>query len=477
MLFNSFLFLIFFLFVYIVYHSVSVKFKKIVLFFSSILFYSSWDYLNFNSNIPKFTVHFLIVICINYLFILLIRSSNDNLKKIYFAIIIIANICNLAFFKYFYFGAEIVSIFTSNPNFKKEVMEKIPIVLPIAISFYTFQIIAFVVDEYKNQISENANFLDFAVFILFFPQQLAGPILRANDFLPQLKNPVSKIKDEKIISGISLIGFGLLKKIALADSIAYLIDPVYSNPQVYSWQANLCAFFGFYFQLWGDFSGYSDMARGCGNLLGFDLAKNFTGPSFAQSFKEMWSRWHITLSSFLRDYIYFPLGGSKGSKFRTEFNGILTMVIGGLWHGANWNFIIWGLIIGLSLTIERQILDRFYFWKESRTKFALIFRFIIINLFYCFIAFIFRVQNLSDVSIFWNKLFTLSSSNEAKIVYESFIYLSLFFYILQFLEFKPNWLKDKIKSPVKILVLASLIMLFVISSLSNRQVQFYYFQF
>lgn len=477
MLFNSFIFLIFFLLVYTLYLFSKTNFKKYILFFSSILFYSSWDFLNFSSSIPRFTIHFLTVICLNYLFILLIRGSEGRLKKTYFIIIILLNISNLAFFKYFYFGAEILSIFTGNTNLKKEMMEKIPIILPIAISFYTFQIIAFVVDEYKNKIEEKASFLDFAIFILFFPQQLAGPILRANDFLPQLKNPIKEIDNERIISGISLIGFGLIKKVILADSIAFLIDPVYANPSGYTWNAVVCAFFGFYFQLWGDFSGYSDIARGCGKLLGFDLAKNFTGPIFSQSFKEMWSRWHITLSSFLRDYIYFPLGGNKGSKFRTEFNGILTMLIGGLWHGANWNFILWGLIVGISLTLERQFLDKFFFWRESKTKQAILFRFMIINLFLFLIAFIFRVQDLSDVKIFYNQLFNSSILKEPKFQTGSFVSLVLFSYILHFFEFKPDWLKNKIKSPVKFILVASILMLFIITNLSNRQVQFYYFQF
>ena len=474
MLFNSFLFLIFFLLVYCLYHAVQIKYKKYILYISSIIFYGSWDYLNFSSIIPRFLIHFLFVITVNYLFLLGIQSSQGFKRKIFLVIIILLNILNLGFFKYFYFFTDILGNILAKPNLKTEMIEKIPIILPIAISFYTFQIIAFIVDEYKGVYSEKTSYLDFSIFILFFPQQLAGPILRATDFLPQLNNP-QKIKNEQIIDGISLVGFGLIKKVILADSIAFLIDPVYANPTQYSYKALLCAFVGFIFQLWGDFSGYSDIARGCGKLLGFELPKNFIGPLFSNGFKDMWVRWHITLSSFLRDYIYFPLGGNKKGKLRTEINGIITMLLGGLWHGANWNFILWGFLVGISITIERNILDKFYFWKESRSKLAMFVKILSVNIFWFFLALIFRIQNLSDIEIFLKGI--LSFKEGDKILYENFIYLTFLFYLLHYIEFDPKIIQSKISNPIRYIFICSIILLFVISSFSNRQVQFYYFQF
>lgn len=475
MLFNSFLFLIFFLVVYLLYHNTSEKFRKPILFISSILFYGSWDFITFDSIIPRFLIHFLIVITINFSFLKWMeRGETQSAKKLPLTLAIILNVLNIAFFKYFYFLAEIVGIFIGEPNLKSITMDKISIILPIAISFYTFQIIAYLVDYYRGNIQEKISYLDFAIFILFFPQQLAGPILRANEFIPQL-NSKRILTDEQIVDGIGLVGFGLLKKVVLADSIARILDPIFANPSAYSGKAILCALIGFFFQLWGDFSGYSDIARGCGKLLGFELPKNFVGPFFSQSFRELWTRWHITLSSFLRDYIYFPLGGSRGSSLRTDINNLITMFIAGVWHGANWNYVIWGIIIGFSLMIERNILNRFHFWAESKTRLAISFRFVVLALFWFLIADIFRVPSLSDFKIMIER--TFSWTNGEKIPYEELGYLFVLFFVLHAIEYDPKIITSRIKRPIIAIVLTSILFLFMISTLSNRQVQFFYFQF
>ncbi len=475
MLFNSFLFLFFFVVVYLLYHNTSEKFRKPILFVSSIIFYGSWDFISFDSVIPKFLIHFLIVITVNFIFLQWMeRCATQVEKKLPLTIAIILNVLNIAFFKYFYFLAEILGIFIGEPDLKATTIGKIHIILPIAISFYTFQIIAYLVDYYRGHITEKTSYLDFSIFVLFFPQQLAGPILRAKEFMPQL-NSKRSLSDEQIVQGIGLIGFGLLKKVVLADSIARLLDPVFANPSVYSGKALSCALLGFFFQLWGDFSGYSDIARGCGKLLGFELPKNFVGPFFSQSFREMWSRWHITLSSFLRDYIYFPLGGSKGSSFRTDLNNFITMFIAGVWHGANWNYVVWGLVIGFSMMLERNLLNRFKFWTDSKTKFAITFRWVVLGLFWCLLADIFRVSTLSDLA-FMIKNAVLYVSGE-KILYEEFAYLTLLFFILHAIEYNPSILVARVKKPVTAIVLSSIIFLFMMTALSNRQVQFFYFQF
>ena len=475
MLFNSFLFLIFFVIVYLLYHNTSEKFRKPILFFSSILFYGSWDYISFDSIIPRFLIHFLTVITINFLFLKWMENlASQSEKRIPLTIAIVLNILNIAYFKYFYFLAEILGMIIGEPNLKATTMGKIHIILPIAISFYTFQIIAYLVDYYRGTVTEKTSYLDFSIFILFFPQQLAGPILRANEFMPQL-NTKRTLSDEQIVQGIGLIGFGLLKKVVLADSIARLLDPVYANPSAYSGKAILCALVGFFFQLWGDFSGYSDIARGCGKLLGFELPKNFVGPFFSQSFKEMWTRWHITLSSFLRDYIYFPLGGSRGSSLRTDLNNLITMFIAGIWHGANWNYVVWGIVIGFSLMFERNILNRFYFWRESRTKSAIGVRFFVLGMFWFLIADIFRVAQLSDLGLMIQR--TVSMAAGEKILYEEFGYLCVLFFILHVFEYNPSLLVLRVKRPVTAIVLSSIVFLFMMTALSNRQVQFFYFQF
>lgn len=475
MLFNSFLFLIFFLIVYFLYHHTSEKLRKPILFVSSMVFYGSWDYITFDSLVPKFLLHFMTVITVNFLFLKWMeRCATQQEKKIPLTISIVLNVLNIAFFKYFYFLAEILGLIIGKPELKINAMENIHIILPIAISFYTFQIIAYLVDYYRGIVTEKTSYLDFSIFILFFPQQLAGPILRAKEFMPQL-NTKRSLSDEQIVQGIGLVGFGLLKKVVLADSIARLLDPVFANPSAYSGKAIVCALLGFFVQLWGDFSGYSDIARGCGKLLGFELPKNFVGPMFSQSFKEMWTRWHITLSSFLRDYIYFPLGGSKGSSIRTDVNNFITMFIAGVWHGANWNYVVWGLVIGFSMMLERNLLNRFKFWSESKTIFAKSFRWFVLGMFWCLLADIFRVASLSDLGLMFNRAI-LSLSGE-KIRYEEFSYLIILFFILHAIEFKPEIISERVKRPVTAIVLSSVLFLFMMTALSNRQVQFFYFQF
>jgi alginate O-acetyltransferase complex protein AlgI len=475
MLFNSFLFLIFFLIVYLLYHNTSEKFRKPILFVSSIVFYGSWDFITFDSLIPKFLIHFMTVITVNFHFLKWMeRCATQAEKKIPLTIAVILNVLNIAFFKYFYFLAEILGIFIGEPELKLKAMEKISIILPIAISFYTFQIIAYLVDYYRGTIENKTSYLDFSIFILFFPQQLAGPILRAKEFMPQL-NSKRTLSDEQIVEGIGLVGFGLLKKVVLADSIARLLDPVFANPSAYSGKAIVCALVGFFFQLWGDFSGYSDIARGCGKLLGFELPKNFIGPIFAQSFREMWTRWHITLSSFLRDYVYFPLGGSKGTSLRTDINNFITMFVAGVWHGANWNYVIWGIIIGFSLMFERNVLSRSKFWSESKSKPAIVVRFFTISIFWFLIADIFRVTKLSDLGLMIQRSFLWSAGE--KILYEEFGYLCILFFILHAIEYKPEYITTRVKRPVTAIVVSSILFLFMMTALSNRQVQFFYFQF
>ncbi len=415
------------------------------------------------------------VITVNFFFLhWMERCATQAEKKIPLTIAVVLNVLNIAFFKYFYFLAEILGVFIGEPNLKEATMSKIHIILPIAISFYTFQIIAYLVDYYRGTIEGKTSYLDFSIFILFFPQQLAGPILRAREFMPQL-NSKRSLSDEQIVEGIGLIGFGLLKKVVLADSMARLLDPVFANPSAYSGKAVLCVLVGFYFQLWGDFSGYSDIARGCGKLLGFELPKNFVGPIFAQSFREMWARWHITLSSFLRDYIYFPLGGSKGSSFRTDLNNFITMFIAGVWHGANWNYVVWGIVIGFSLMFERNVLSHSKFWSESKSKLAFAVRFLVISTFWFLIADIFRVASLGDLGSMIQRSFLWVAGE--KILYEEFGYLCVLFFILHAIEYKPEIIFSRVKRPVTAIVLSSIVFLFMMTALSNRQVQFFYFQF
>jgi D-alanyl-lipoteichoic acid acyltransferase DltB (MBOAT superfamily) len=262
----------------------------------------------------------------------------------------------LAFFKYFYLLAESLGSLISSPYLtslhKNWVSDyNFEIILPIAISFYTFQIVAFVVDSYRGTIYEKISLRHYYVFILFFPQFVAGPIMRSVDFLPQIDKPT--INKERLLSGIFLLLSGIIKKVLLADRLGAITGPIWHNTESYDAVFLILIIPAFIAQIYMDFSGYTDMARGMAFALGYDIPENFRAPLLSRSMTELWSRWHITLSTWLRDYIYIPLGGSRGSQFFTIRNVMITMALGGIWHGATWNMLFWGIYLGLLLSMER----------------------------------------------------------------------------------------------------------------------------
>ena len=226
------------------------------------------------------------------------------------------------------------------------------ILLPVGISFYSFQLLSYAIDVYRRELEEEKDFLDYAFYITFFPQLVAGPIVRAKSFLPQLKKDIVLNRNE-IEKGFFLIMMGLFKKSILADYLSQYNDLVFANPGAYSGVETLMAIYGYAIQIYCDFSGYTDMAIGMGKMMGFDLGINFNKPYQSTSLTDFWRRWHISLSSWLRDYLYIPLGGNRKGKFRTYLNLFITMLLGGLWHGANWKFIFWGGMHGVGLIVDK----------------------------------------------------------------------------------------------------------------------------
>lgn len=439
------------------------------------LFYASWDWLNFETPVPRFFIHFTTVTSINYLFVILLekyKSKSVSGKIISTAVFL--NVLNLGFFKYFYFAIEVAGVLVGHPEWKGEARGSFDIILPIAISFYTFQTIAFLVDKYRGEIPDHTSYVDFTLFIFFFPQQLAGPILKAKEFLPRLKSPVP-MDEERIWMGLYFIGLGIIKKGVFADSIAYIISPVFASPSDYSAQSLALSLLGFLFQLWGDFAGYSDMAVGCGKLLGFDLPQNFNRPFYSQGFAEMWERWHITLSRFLREYIYFPMGGSRVVEWRAAFNTGFTMVLAGLWHGANWTYLYWGVVIAISLIVERYLLNRIPFWKEKQIGWKRSLKIGVILLFWLYLGLIFRSNRVEDIPLIWNRIFSGAVGQSVK--WEELLFMPILMYILQYFEYKEEFYTGLLKRRVLAAVSLSTILLFVLAELSNKQVQFLYFQF
>ena len=349
MLFNSFEFLFLFLpislMVFFLIGRVcrNTNLSILWLVFVSLFFYGWWD--------PKYLSLILISICVNYNIAgFLQRSlSSTSAKKLVLYLGVLFNLSSIAYFKYANFV-----VFEINRISSLEVHLD-NIVLPLAISFFTFQQIAYLVDSYRGEISEQ-NFLLYILFVTFFPQLIAGPIVHHREMLPQFRNiNVYKFNEKFIVLGISLFTIGLFKKLIVADSMAMFATPIFQLANNFGELSILDAWKGalaYTFQLYFDFSGYSDMAIGLALLIGIRLPLNFNSPYKATSIVDFWRRWHITLSRFLRDYLYISLGGNRVGLFRRHSNLLLTMLIGGLWHGAGWTFIIWGGLHGFYLIVN-----------------------------------------------------------------------------------------------------------------------------
>lgn len=346
MLFNSIPYLILFAITYVIYWNINEKGRKPLLLISSLIFYAFFSF--------PFLFHFLAVILVNFGFsewIFRKKERSESYTGILFSIILM-NVINLGFFKYFYFVTGSLYSVTGWTTVKS-FADSWSIFLPLAISFYTFQIIALQVDIHRGIIKERISFNDYFLFILFFPQLIAGPIMRSDNFLPQLDHP--EIDSDRMKKGLFLVMGGLFKKVVIAENIAPIIAPLYMDPGKYDSFSLFFCTLAFGTQIYCDFSGYTDIARGSANLLGYEIPENFKGPFLSESFRELWGKWHITLSSWLRDYLYIPLGGSQGTVFRSNINMFITMCLGGLWHGANWAFVAWGAYLGACLWIERSL--------------------------------------------------------------------------------------------------------------------------
>lgn len=392
--FNTYTFLLFFFVLLLIYHAIkNWKFQKYTLLVASYLFYSAWN--------PLFVLLLIFSTVIDWLLAHQIFKSK-NRKKTYLIVSLLTNLGLLAYFKYAGFLQEssIYTLSLINIDFHPAALD---IILPVGISFYTFQTLSYTIDTYRGKIKPSNSFLDYALYVSFFPQLVAGPIVRANEFLPQCEAH-RKTSLDQLGWGLSLLTIGLFMKIMIADTLlAPVVDRVYSSPENFSSLETWTAIFAFSGQIFCDFSGYSIAAIGVALCLGFVLPDNFKSPYAALGFRDFWHRWHISLSTWLRDYVYISLGGNKISAIRTSVNLMLTMLIGGLWHGASWLFVIWGGLHGLYLVIEHKLSAHVNHQKElsSITKVLLmIMTFLVISLTWVF----FRAENLQDVMAIFSNL-------------------------------------------------------------------------
>lgn len=344
MLFNSLSFLAFLAVVLIVYPRLNFRRQNLFLLTASYYFYGSWDW--------RFTSLLMVSTVVDYYVgPAIFKSTDQHKRKLLLAISMVVNLGILGFFKYFNFFvssmADLLGTWGMNPN-----MPVMSIVLPVGISFYTFQTMSYTIDIYRGRLSPTSNFIDFALFVSFFPQLVAGPIERARVLLPQIGSSRT-VTRTMVVTGVNLILMGYLKKVAIADTLAPLVEQTFSDPAGHNSGQLVTGVYAFAFQVYGDFSGYTDIARGVARLLGFELMENFNAPYLSRSITEFWRRWHISLSTWLRDYLYIALGGSRKGEFRTYVNLFLTMLLAGLWHGAAWTFVTFGALHGVYLTFER----------------------------------------------------------------------------------------------------------------------------
>ena len=337
MLFNSFEFLIFLPLVFCLYwfvFSKSLRWQNVLILVASYFFYGWWSY--------KFLGLLALSTMLDYVYGFSVASSNRKKAKVFLWLSIINNLGILGVFKYYNFfatqfqhGFEALGLHT-NPVL-------LDIALPIGISFYTFHGMSYVLDIYRGHQKPVSNFVDYAVFVSFFPLLVAGPIERANHLLPQVQRRRS-FNYTQAVEGCRLILWGMVKKVVIADTLAGIVDEIFHNYHQYNGFTLVLGAVAFSFQIYGDFSGYSDIALGTAKLFGFELLSNFKFPYFSRDIAEFWRRWHISLSSWFRDYLYIPLGGSKNGKARAVRNTFIIFVVSGFWHGASWKFIAWGFI-------------------------------------------------------------------------------------------------------------------------------------
>jgi len=326
------------------------KLQNILLLIASYVFYGAWDY--------RFLVFMWFSTITDYTVGRWLSATTDERKrKRIFALSLIVNLGILGFFKYFNFfvdsAAGFMRAFGLNPDYPT-----LHLILPVGISFYTFHGISYTFDVYRRDIEPARNFLDFACFIAYFPQLVAGPIGRAQIQLPQFANERLRPSRDDVRSGLSLMLIGLFKKVAIADVLAPFVERAFHNPGTTGWPNLMIGFYGFALQVYGDFSGYSDLARGSSRLFGIELLRNFEQPFLSRSMTELWRTWHISLSTWLRDYVYIPLGGNKVGKRRIYLNTMILMLVAGLWHGAAWTYVAWGAVNGVYLIAERVRSDR-----------------------------------------------------------------------------------------------------------------------
>ena len=465
MIFSSLSFIFFFLpLLLIIYFISKEKYRNYILLLFSLLFYSWGE--------PKYILLMILSIIINYYSALKIdKKINKRSKKILLIISIILNLSILFYFKY-------IDFFVSNLNNMFNIsLKRIDVILPIGISFYTFQEISYLIDVYKKRIKAQKNIFYLGTYISFFPQLIAGPIVRYKDIEKQLLN--RNCTFDKFCNGARRFIIGLGKKVLIANNVSYIVDCIFNSTSLtdYGIVIIITGLVSFTIQLYYDFSGYSDMAIGLSKIFGFELIENFNYPYSATSIRDFWKRWHISLSSWFKDYVYIPLGGSRVSKLKYVRNIFVVWILTGIWHGASWNYIIWGLYYAILLLLEKKLSKNI---KRIPIFIRWLITFILINIGWL----IFKIENLNKLKKVIINIITLKKSNILEFLWNNFSITNyLLFLIIGLIFMFPiinnlKKYKDKyIYCLIRDLVISIIFILSICSLISNNYNPFLYFRF
>lgn len=466
MIFNSIAFLIFLPIVFGLFWSLKksgLKIQNAVILAASYFFYGWWD--------PRFLALIVFSTLVDYWVGLEMEKSQSlKRKKSFLMVSLGVNLGLLGFFKYFNF---FVDSFISGMQGLGIAMDpwSLHIILPVGISFYTFQTLSYSIDIYKGKLKPTKDFIGFAAFVSFFPQLVAGPIERASHLLPQFQSKRNFSYDEAA-NGVALMLYGFFKKVVIADRLAPYVNNVFDNYQNYNTPSLIIAAVFFSFQIYCDFSGYSLIARGAAKLFGFDLMVNFNRPYLAQNFSDFWKRWHISLSSWFRDYLYIPLGGNRVSKIRLYFNLMVVFLVSGLWHGANWTFVVWGGLHGLYLVLSQMFGNTIN--PPKLIRMVLVYTLVVLAWVF------FRADNLQEAMAYLNQLthwdftYNLNLLCAEKGVFN--LVLSVFvIFLLGLSYFLPKNLRFKRFSQYLVFNFSMLVILIILAV--NEKTEFIYFQF
>lgn len=474
MLFNSFAFLIFFPLICFLYWTIraigrekSLTLRNALLLIGSYYFYMCWQ--------PKYALLLFLSTVVTYgAAIVIDRCKSQGKKKFYLGSAIALNLLILFFYKYYGFVTDTIVSILSLLGISMNI-PGLDLLLPVGISFYIFQALGYSIDVYRGDVKPEKNFLTYALFVSFFPQLVAGPIERSTNLLKQFKEDHS-FNYDFAMSGFKLMLWGYFLKLCVADQAALYVDRVFNSLDSHEGYSTLIASFMFTLQIYGDFAGYTFISIGCARILGFSLRDNFKRPYFAVSITDFWRRWHISLSTWLRDYVYFPLGGSRTTKQKTYRNLLITFGLSGLWHGANWTFILWGFLHGIIMCIERALGYNKKEWQSMRKAIHIVVTLLLANLAWV----LFRADSISDAYKAFIQMASPSGTTliDIKVAVSSIGIVSCIVFVKEFIEeFYPNALRKYENSLVTNYVWPLFLLLCIGCFGVFEGGQFIYFQF